>query len=416
MKAALMDTLANDPYHPVCPTEADQLRQAKKSGTETLIGRTVSYWRRLSGSLQPRGKTHDSSDQAFDSDTPPPLVELLAKLKRDTEESLEHKIDDVSISFPGFFTEKQIGVLNDAMRELSLRDGGCHGDGKSSVAAMVARREAEFGTFEGSNSSLDCVYGPFGLENVVHIENTESALIVTPFELYVGEESSWAQQGFRAPTYLMKDWLPDDVHEASDKHGVQKTLGATTNSQDAFWEYARDCLSRIFAAEDNSAIDTVYRLLITGTQAHDPHIMQILRELPSIQDFLPSSSQTPVAIRVHRDEAEITRKYIARRQGLLCLLTDYQADWGLWEDYGNELSDSIREQLGHDGPSRNFDVEINPVFAAARGAALRGLESRLLPCHRDCNMTDCPERRPLAGENDWVYERSWRERRMGMEV
>ena len=118
----------------------------------------------------------------------------------------------------------------------------------------------------------------------------------------------------------------------------------------------------------------------------------------------------PIAFYVHRPQEIISQRWADRRRPFTCILDDAQVDGGLWYDYYDELLESIRDE------TRDFSADIDPVFAASRGAALLSLESYLRPFVRKCDMVNCYERRPVGDESKWVFERSERRRRCQSEV
>ena len=373
----------------MCPTNAEDICQSPKTA------RLFSYFQEnlLPSSFRPKTGIKVQLEP-FNDVTP--LLNLIAELKRNTESRLERTITRVTVSYPSFFHEDLITHLEHALHNLSLSEDGCHGDARSSVAALIAYRQAETNP-KHSMRPLDCIHGPFGLENVVHIENTERYLALTAFEFFAGENSSWTRRSFRQPTFLKKDW---DSTKGNGTEDDDASMSSATLQED-FWVSAQVCFQDYFAAQYKSNTETIYRFILTGSQFHDPHLLQALRNARGVGELIPSPS--PIALHIHRNAAEISRKYVERRSGLTCLLEDYSTDWGLWYNYGQDLLDSILKE------SRNFTRLIDPRFAAARGAALYSLESRLVPCTGECNMTECYERRPRKSENDFVLERHRKE-------
>ncbi|KAL9107900.1 MAG: hypothetical protein Q9227_007222 [Pyrenula ochraceoflavens] len=402
MEAALLTKLVDDVYDSTCPsTKVTQLRNSRYTNTNifTLQG-AFSYMQRILGTLYNEPAVPQDQNRLLND--PTPLSGLIAKLKNDTQTRLDHTFTEMSVSFPDFFTDENIATLRTALEGNALHDNGCHGSGRSPASAMVAQRQAEFGKFS-SNSTMDMIYGPFGIENVIHIEHTESVLVFTPFQLFIGQNSSWVGKGFRAPIYLVKKWFPS----CQDSKSAKESVADGCNNADTFWSDARACFEKVFEPEHNDASKIIYRFLMTGTLAHDPRLLQSLRDTPGVEDLLPSSS--PIAIQIYRDPGEISRKFMQRHEALVCTLPGTRIDYGLWERYERDLLTFAQSESS----SRSFSGDIDPVFAAARGAALYSLESQLKPCHSSKTGMEAASytRWPFNGENEWVRERSECERR-----
>ena len=119
------------------------------------------------------------------------------------------------------------------MQSLSLLDDGCHANSRSSVAALAAHRQTEF-DLGFPTRVLDFIHSPFGIEHVVHIENTESHLIMTAFQFFAGEHSSWAIRSFRTLTILEKNTTHLTV-PGGIKSGPEVETQLNLTSEDTFW-------------------------------------------------------------------------------------------------------------------------------------------------------------------------------------
>ena len=361
------------------------------------VSRGLAYIQQIFFHSKPESKTQvkAAADKTEPLGDMSPLIDLIGELKKETESKLGYSLSRVATSYPSFFNANLTNHLAQALQSLSLSDDGCHGDGRSSVASLVAHRQTEF-DLERPTRPLDCIYGQPGFENVVHIENTEQALAISAFEFFAEEHTTWAQEGYRRPTYLKKRWISPP--KRSTEHSQNNATDFSTSPDSEFWADAQACLEDYFSAQWNSRHDAVYRLILAGSQSHDAELLQILQKTRGIVEMRPRSS--PVVLRVHRDKDEISRQYVKRWSGISCRPNDPSYVYGdLWGDYGELLLASISRE-----PHR-FNTSIDPRFSAARGAALYSLESRLTPCTNLCDMTSCREKRSQVDLEDFGRDR-----------
>jgi hypothetical protein len=136
----------------------------------------------------------------------PPRTDLIGEVKKETESKLGLSLTRIATSYPNSFVANPKNHQAQAMQSFSLSDDGCHGNGRSSVSSLVAHRQTDY-DLERPTRPLDCIYGQPGFENVVHIENTEQALVISAFEFFAHHHMTCAQESFRRPTYLKELWI-----------------------------------------------------------------------------------------------------------------------------------------------------------------------------------------------------------------
>jgi len=289
-----------------------------------------------------------------------PLFGLISLLKETAEEYLGSAITNVTVSFPIFFGPLQVLLLDNALERASLFDPVCRINRHSPSSAAIAYRRA---AYDRPKSSLDCIYGQFGIEDVITVEYTKVALTISKSTLYVGETSSWQQHGSYA--IISRNMSDQDPDHSNSLEGAE------------FWKKARSCLrTLVLPGPGLLPGETFNRLVLTGTLAHDLDLLGAIRDC--LGEMIPS--ENPQIVRVIRSLEDVTKANyrhleFQRKAGLSCLLLDTSSG-DIVRGYEPGLLDSVRQNENK--------IKIDPVFAAARGAALLSLESRFVPCQSEC--------------------------------
>jgi hypothetical protein len=252
-----------------------------------------------------------------------PLLELIEALKERTEMYLGGTIVNVSTSFPVFFNATHKASLTTALTQAALHDPGCHLNGYAMGTALTASRVAQSNC---PQSNFECTRGPACFERVLAVEYTDMALSAALFKSFIGYTASFLEPS----AYFIEVKLADDVTSATEDQ--------------SFWDTVR---SQILDLTHRPRGSEISRLLVFGTLSHDPHLNEILSE--AVGDLLTFED--------------------LRQAG------SYQ-----------------RVSTGHGGSTLRASVQpnetednIDPTFAAARGATLYGLQS--------CSILACDKRR-----------------------
>lgn len=363
MLQILRDALGDKDFGYISTDSSDQA--AAQTGDEATGGLRwiVSSAQSALKNLRTGKQSIDASTSTEIADPETPIFSLIKTLKQNTENYLGSRITNVSMSFPVFFSQPQKLLLDAVLERASLQNSGCLGDGHSAGSAAIAHRRAQF---SHPNSTTECTYGPFGVEQVINVEHTGAALTFHLFMLYVGGQSSWQEH----EVYFVI--LRNSSSQSSPYDNATEEI--------KFWDKVQSHIRPLVSGNGYSR-ENVNRLVLTGTLAHDPHMLKVLQD--TMGDLLPPDS--PRAVRIVRSWEEIAREdsEFKKRSGLTCLLRDYTSEQ-LLELYKQNLLAPIDQT----GPG----TDIDPVFAAARGAALYSLKSRLVACERRCRGAECSDR------------------------
>ena len=261
-----------------------------------------------------------------------PLLELIEALKERTEMYLGGTIINVSTSFPVFFNATHKASLTTALTQAALHDPGCHLDGYAMGTALTASRVAQSNC---PQSNFECTHGPSCFEWVLTVEYIDMALSAALFESVVGYTASFLEPS----AYFIEVKPANDV--------------ATATEDRSFWDTVRSQILDLVKQRPRGS--EISQLLVFGTLSHDPHLNEILSEI--VGDLLTFED--------------------LRQAG------SYQ-----------------RVSTGHGGSTLRASVQpnetednIDPTFAAARGATLYGLQSVLEHCLQSCSILACDKRR-----------------------
>jgi hypothetical protein len=261
-----------------------------------------------------------------------PLLELIEALKERTEMYLGGTIVNVSTSFPVFFNATHKASLTAALTQASLHDPGCHLDGNAMGTALTASRIARSNC---PQSNFECTHGPAIFEWVLAVEYIDMALSAALFESLVGYTASFVDHS----AYFIEVKPANDV--------------ATATEDRSFWDTVRSQILDLVKQRPRGS--EISQLLVFGALSHDPHLNEILSE--AVGDWLTFED--------------------LRQAG------PYQR--GSTSHGGSTLRASVR-------PNETED-NIDPTFAAARGATLYGLHSILEPCLQFRSILACDKRR-----------------------
>lgn len=261
-----------------------------------------------------------------------PLLELVEALKERTETHLGGTIVNISASFPVFFNATHKASLTTALTQAGLHDSGCHPDGNAMGTALTASSVAHSNC---PRSNFECAHGPSSSGWVLAVEYTDMALSAALFESLVGYTASFLRDG----TYFI------EVKPAND-------AAAATEDQ-SFWDIVRSQMLDLIKQRPHG--NDISRLFVFGTSSHDQQLHEILSE--TVGDLLTF--------------------------GRLRQAGSYH-----------------RVSTGHDSSTlqvsaqpNNAEDNVDPIFAAARGATLYGLQSVLEPCLQPCSILACEEKR-----------------------
>lgn len=261
-----------------------------------------------------------------------PLLELIEALKERTEMYLGGTIVNISASFPVFFNATHKASLTSALTQADLHDPGCHLDGNAMGTALAAFRVAQSNC---PQSNLECTHGPSCFEWVLAVEHTDTALTAALFESLVGYTAS-----FLSPSAYFIEVKPTN------------DAAAATEDQ-PFWDSVRSQILDL--AKQRPRGSEISRLLVFGTLSHDLHLHKILNETVGGLLTFGGLRQAGSYPRVSTGPGGSTLRVSAQP---------------------NETEEAI-----------------DPIFAAARGATLYGLQSVLEPCLQSCSILACKEKR-----------------------
>lgn len=363
----LHNALDNQDYGLIHPDE--QRRDAESNNGRVIdLRQVISSAQRLLG-LRTSKPTSNTSN--LTSPELPGLRSLIKALKTSTEEYLENAITNVTVTFPGLFNSTQKFLLHQALEEANLHSIACFDAESSANAAALAYRHAQFHSNNPNvSSTTECIFGPFGAEEVISVDYTGSVLTLHTFELFVGKQISFQKY---------------TKHFAALRNSTGSSLSnidVTEDQAHLFWENVTSNI-RTFIMRSRTLPQRVLRLVLTGSASHDLDLLNTLQS--AIGELLPSSNN-PCAARVVLCEEELEQNYqdyLRRREGLTCLYTDPSWEWTI-KAYENDLLALVDPPIDHN-EGRNIDAR----FAAARGAALLGLASRVLPCEQRKEILDC---------------------------
>jgi hypothetical protein len=266
-----------------------------------------------------------------------PLLGLIEALKERTETYLGGTIVNVSASFPVFFNATHKASLTTALTQAGLHDPGCHPDGNVMGTALTASRVAQSNC---PQSNFECTHGPVCFEWVLAVEYTDMAISAALFESLTGYTASFLDP--RA--YFI------EVKSAND-------TAAATDDQ-SFWGTVQSQILDLVKQRPRGS--EISRLLVFGTLSHDPHLHKMLSE--AVGDLLTFGG--------------------LRQAG----------------PYQRVSTGHGGSTLQVSGQSNETEDNIDPIFAAARGATLYGLQSVLEPCLQSCSILACKEKRGRVWE------------------
>jgi len=185
-------------------------------------------------------------------------------------------------------------------------------------------------------SNFECTHGPVCFEWVLAVEYTEMAISAALFESLVGYTASFLD----CSAYFI------EVKGAND-------AAAATEDQ-SFWDTVRSQILDLVKQGPHGS--EISRLLVFGTLSRDPHLHKILGEILTFGGLQQAGSYQRVST----------------------------------SHCGSTLQTSMQ-------PNETED-NIDPIFAAARGATLYGLQSILEPCLQSCSILACEEKRGRVWE------------------
>ena len=97
-------------------------------------------------------------------------------------------------------------------------------------------------------------------------------------------------------------------------------IGFSTLQSGTFWADAQSCLEEYFGAQWHSRHDSVYRLILTGSQAHDADFLRVLQNTRGIVEMRPPPF--PALLRVQRAKDEISQQCLQRERATSCIPND----------------------------------------------------------------------------------------------
>jgi hypothetical protein len=329
-------------------SKTDNLVQCKQKPSR-IRSVVVSFGLRISSWLYP--KVALFVDEEINLASPEeeksnPFRQLIESLKKETEHRVGTTIADVAVSFPAFFNSRHKSCLAAALKQAGLRDRGCHADGYAFHAAATASKVTEA---MSPRTCFECIHGALGAEWILVVEYGSAALSAIVFQKLVGFYAAANMQHYR-PVYI----------EAGpfEKQNVDSTI------EGRFWSEVETQL-RSFASKLASGMQ-LDRLVFIGTLAKELQLHELVYDV--FGDKLRSTSG-------------------------LGRITD------LLLQSSNQSSTLSSRNAMETRSERGLQL-VDPVFAAATGAALYGLESILFPCQQPevCDVVFCDERRGLKNQ------------------
>ncbi|KAH6671869.1 hypothetical protein B0J14DRAFT_594546 [Halenospora varia] len=283
------------------------------------------------------------------------MRDMITILKARTEEYLQSKITEVTITSPGYFTPQIKSDLHMALNwsHLSIQ---CNEIYSSALSATFQTRHTQFFQKpQDFTTPTECILGNFNMEEVVAIDYTGDVFTSEIFQLYIGHET-WSIRSNQS--FIM-------VRASSSTASTELQY-----EKKRFWGEIETRMRRMMIDATVAIPSRSIRLVLTGSSATDGEMLSVIQN--ALGALLPSNT-TPRAIHFVLSKEEIAEKASEEeeiRRGFTCRYPDEEGPWVV-KDYEPDLLDNINFEA---------EVDVDGKFLASHGGALLGLLGRGVGC------------------------------------
>ena len=205
-----------------------------------------------------------------------PFEKVLRLLKEEAERRVGLADAIYTVSFPAWLDNNQRQQISMSLKLAGIHDSACHGDATSPSVAVWAHRQSQMHQ-ASDQADIHCTHGWFGKETAISLEHNEHVVAIQKQVVWVGDDTAHVTESGGTKVFLK----PEKDEDAP-----------------SFWRKVMEHIQLLLSPNPPDVFhpDKFFRLALSGSLAHDRHLLEAVAAAADELLPTPESGFEPLGI------------------------------------------------------------------------------------------------------------------------